>query len=383
MAPKAPDTLSPPEIDQSTAIRLLTTQLEMGVRLLKARPLTEDNHARWELNTRHHLAKAFGRGSPLILRVVDAGTRSTCPVDADKKWWEAYRLERLTAQATELSRALKLLGGEPTAEVPRLPKSEAPARAPKAAPKPAVQKPPPGRDAVFIDEPRSPVRPTTTRSGASASEAPDAGVAASDVFEGWPSEPPSAAVEPLPAAVPPPAPAKAASAAPPAQSTAPVDYFTGVACLNGHAVTGAAEAYPARATPRCKTCGIATLRACRECGVGLRGGQYSMRLDDRAEPPWAVPNYCHSCGAAFPWTRIKRDAIEATIAELQELEAAEREGLLALVPDTIADTPKTAVAVLRWQRAFSKLAGQTRSLVTDVLKQAAAPLVAQHLGLTS
>lgn len=390
MAPKPPDTLSPPEVDNSTAIRLLTSHLEVAVRLLKARPLTEDNHARWELNTRHHLAKAFGRGSPVILKVVDAGTRSVCPVGADKKWWEAYRLERLTAQATELSRAIKALGGDPQVEIPRLPKSEIPPRMAKPAPKPVVQKPAPEREPVFTDEPRSPVRPTTTRSGAS--DAPAASPAAADVatsadvFSGWPSEAPPAAVQPPPVHS---RPAVAASSAPSSQSAppppsaAPVDYFTGVACLNGHAVTGAAEAYPGRATPRCKTCGIATLRACRECGVGLRGGQYSMRLDDRAEPPWAVPNYCHSCGAAFPWTKIKRDAIEATIAELQELEAAEREGLLALVPDTIADTPKTAVAVLRWQRAFSKLTGQTRSLVTDVLKQAAAPLVAEHLGLTS
>jgi hypothetical protein len=106
-----------------------------------------------------------------------------------------------------------------------------------------------------------------------------------------------------------------------------------------------------------------------------------MQLGDRAEPAWSIPNYCHSCGAPFPWTALKRDAIEATIAELHELEETEREGLAVLVPDTISETPKTAVAVMRWQRSLAKLPAQTRALVVDVLKQAAVPLVAQHLGL--
>jgi hypothetical protein len=173
-------------------------------------------------------------------------------------------------------------------------------------------------------------------------------------------------------------------AASPAKASAPaasVEYFTGVACLNGHGLTGAAEAYPTRATPRCSRCGAGTLRACRECGVGLRGGLYAPRLDDRAEPAWAVPNNCHSCGAAFPWTRLKREALEATIAELEALEGSEREGLLALVPDAIAETPKTAVAVMRWQRALAKLAPETRSLASEVLKQAAVALVLDHLGI--
>jgi hypothetical protein len=172
----------------------------------------------------------------------------------------------------------------------------------------------------------------------------------------------------------------------PKEAAAPsrVDHFTGVACLNGHVITAAAEAYSTRAaTTRCKDCGAATIRICRECGVGIRGGRYTNRLDDRAEPEWAVPSYCHSCGAAFPWTRLKREAIEATIAELQELDATEREGLLAVVSDMVLETPKTAVAVMRWQRAFSKLPGPTRSLVSEVLRQAAVPLVAQHLGLAT
>jgi hypothetical protein len=95
-----------------------------------------------------------------------------------------------------------------------------------------------------------------------------------------------------------------------------------------------------------------------------------------------VPGYCHACGAAFPWARLRREAIEATIAELPEIDAIEREGLLAVVTDTIDETPKTAVAVMRWQRALAKLPAQTRSLVSDLLRQAATALVSEHLGLT-
>jgi hypothetical protein len=370
VAPKGQDTISPPQVDHTTAVRLLTAQVETAQRLLKARPLTDDNHARWELNTRHHLVKAFGRGSPMILKVVDAGLRSTCPLDADRKWWEEYRVERLTAQLAELLDALRHLGADLKIPIPRLPAREIQTRTPRPEPRN-----PPPKNAAPKTQPKPPeapapreLAPVDTETHSETLPSPAEIPSGIEVFAGWATE--SA----------PPAPASPPRAASPAPS---MDHFTGVACLNGHAVTGAAEAYPSRATPRCKTCGSTTLRACRECGVGLRGGQYSMRLDDRAEPAWEVPNYCHSCGSAFPWTRIKRDAIEATISELQELDAAEREGLIALVPDTIAETPKTAVAVMRWQRALSKLSPQTRSLIGDVLKQAAASLVAAHLGLES
>ena len=52
-----------------------------------------------------------------------------------------------------------------------------------------------------------------------------------------------------------------------------------------------------------------------------------------------------------------------------------------IVPDTIDETPKTAVAVMRWQRVLTMLSPPTRALVTDVLRQAALPVVVEHLGL--
>jgi hypothetical protein len=365
--PKAQDPVTPPQVDRTTAIRLLTGQLEGGQRLLETGSVSKDHHARWELLTRHQLAKAFGRGSPHILTVVDAGLRSECPVGADKKWWEAYRVERLGIQLTELAGMLRLLGADPKIAIPRSPRSALGPKVPRTPPKPVARKPaiapvaaptpPPALPEILEPEPEA-------ASVATALVEPESTTPA-DVFSKWESDAP-------------PAPASR-----PASSAPGMDFFTGVACINGHAVTGAAEAYPGRAAPRCKTCGATTLRACRECGVGLRGGPYAMRLDDRAEPPWSVPNYCHSCGGAFPWTGLRCDAIEAMISELHEIEAAERAGLLALVADIVHETPKTAIAVMRWQRALSKLPAPTRSLVSDVLKQAAVALVAQHLGLTS
>jgi hypothetical protein len=368
-------------VDRATAIRLLTAQLESGQRLLKARPLTEDDHARWGLNTRHHLEKAFGRGSPTILEVIEAGVRSTCPIDADRKWWETYRAERLTTQLLELATALRTLGADPKLAIALPPaKPEKQARRQVADPD------------LVPSKPEKPVRRTTTQSDSAAAKAatppPPAPVktlgpeehdelpqqpslidpepVSQDVFSGWGSDAPPAKPE-LPSVK-------------PAAAGASSEYFTGVACLNGHVVTGAAEAYPARVCPRCSRCGAGTFKTC-QCGTPLRGGVYSMRLDNRTEPVWIVPNYCHSCGAAFPWSRLKREAIEGTIGELTELDATDRTGLLALVPDTIDETPKTAVAVMRWHRALAKLPAQTRALVSDLLKEVAVPLVAKHLGL--
>jgi hypothetical protein len=363
-------------VDRATAIRLLTIQLETGQRLLKARPLGEEAHSRWGLNTKNHLEKAFGRGSPSIVAVIEAGGRTVLPIDADKKWWEAYRAERLTSQLGQLVAVLRLLGAEPNVTIPRLEKPRMPSSEPKVTPSRREPKTAPAEPRVAPSgrEP-DPVAPEAAPKVAAS--APESELLIALAEPGF-AEP--APENDLLIPIEEPEVAPRTESQPTTASTEP-EYFTGVACLNGHIITGAAEAYPGRATPRCRECGAAAVSACRDCGAGLCGGQYSGRLDNRAEPSWVVPNYCPSCGAAFPWTMLKREALEATIGELQELETAERDGLLALVPDTISETPKTAVAVMRWKRALAKLTAETRSLVTDVLNQSAVSLVVQHLGL--
>lgn len=71
-------------------------------------------------------------------------------------------------------------------------------------------------------------------------------------------------------------------------------------CRNGHVITDLLHTFPERARSHCERCGAATLDRCLTCGQELPGAIYVPQA-----PPVGSrrpPQYCSTCGAAFPWT---------------------------------------------------------------------------------
>ena len=100
-------------------------------------------------------------------------------------------------------------------------------------------------------------------------------------------------------------------------------YMNAELCLNGHLITGDIENEPEKTSKFCRECGAATVRACPECGASIRGDHiYEGTI------AWmTVPSYCHSCGAAYPWTIAKIAAAKEHAAEIEGLDEAERKQL--------------------------------------------------------
>jgi predicted RNA-binding Zn-ribbon protein involved in translation (DUF1610 family) len=75
-------------------------------------------------------------------------------------------------------------------------------------------------------------------------------------------------------------------------------------CRNGHVITDLLNSYPDRGLFHCDRCGAQTVDRCATCGEPIPGAIYVPGLPPAGSCP--APNYCASCGAAFPWTTRPR-----------------------------------------------------------------------------
>jgi len=144
-------------------------------------------------------------------------------------------------------------------------------------------------------------------------------------------------------------------------------------CLNGHATTGGVEYSPELTAKFCPTCGAETIRSCPSCQAKIRGDYYVPGFLPTAE--YTPPNHCFSCGAAFPWKTAKLKAAREQVADIEELDTAEKEQLQGAIDDLATGGARTELAASRFKRLMKK-AGQTvggglYKIVVDVASEAA------------
>ena len=153
-------------------------------------------------------------------------------------------------------------------------------------------------------------------------------------------------------------------------------YFNvGQACLNGHAVTSNADGE--LASDYCPHCGERTITQCPDCSENIRGYYVVPGVASFSE--WEPPNHCHACGKPYPWTERKAEALREAIEELDELSNAEKERLAKAIPDIIADTPKSNVAITRFKKAASKVGGLGSKMLWEMLKTVATEAVKKSM----
>jgi hypothetical protein len=157
-------------------------------------------------------------------------------------------------------------------------------------------------------------------------------------------------------------------------------YDVGLVCLNGHEVNSEFRSSPEFNAKFCKQCGEQTIHACPKCGVPIRGFYKVQGVIDLGHS-WSIPQYCHECGAAYPWRERKEKALATAIEELDELTAAERDKLKESIPDAIAETPKTEIAIARFKKAIIKAGVIGGKLLTDTLSKVAAEIVVKSMGI--
>jgi len=156
-----------------------------------------------------------------------------------------------------------------------------------------------------------------------------------------------------------------------------MEYDVGLACLNGHEINGSSQSKPEFNAKFCQECGELTINACPECGTKIRG-DYGDEWDG---VPWTLPKYCHDCGEPYPWTKRRMEALAAVIDELEQLNEDEQGKLKESIPDVTAQTPKSGLAVARFEKALAKAGEFGKKVLTESLSKVASVVVLRSLGI--
>ncbi len=141
-----------------------------------------------------------------------------------------------------------------------------------------------------------------------------------------------------------------------------VQYDVAQVCPNGHLITSYATKHPQCKQVFCETCGEETIMKCPKCGSLIRGGYNDFGGSLDSPPP-----HCIYCGAAFPWTELKRQAALDMVDELEDLKDKEKEMLKKSIDDIILDLPQTTVAATRLKKFFLKAGKGTASALRDIV----------------
>lgn len=146
----------------------------------------------------------------------------------------------------------------------------------------------------------------------------------------------------------------------------PDSYYTGLACMNGHAVTGTLEDMPACAARFCSRCGERTISACATCGTHIHGDYVPPKGYLHIVREYEPPAFCHNCGSPYSWTQRGLTAARGLIDE-SVLEDSDKETLLGSLDALTRDTPETPGAVLRYKRISTKMGEEAVGALKSIL----------------
>ncbi len=147
-------------------------------------------------------------------------------------------------------------------------------------------------------------------------------------------------------------------------------YQLGQICLNGHPITGSADAYPEFAKNFCPDCGQATITKCLKCEVNIQGSYYAPGV--LSYRGYESPAFCHNCGSPYPWTEEKLKAAQELIYEDEELSDDQKEILNKTLPDLVSETPRTQLAATRFKKIVNKAVNFTGEGLKQILIEIAA-----------
>jgi|TARA_R100000501_G_scaffold14324_1_gene25974 hypothetical protein len=97
--------------------------------------------------------------------------------------------------------------------------------------------------------------------------------------------------------------------------------------------------------------------------------------------PWEPNAHCHQCGAAYPWTQAKLDAVEELAAAIEELTSHERDVLRELTPHIIEDTPRTSPASFKIATIIGKLGGHAGTAMKKLFEEIAVEAAKSSFGI--
>ena len=134
-------------------------------------------------------------------------------------------------------------------------------------------------------------------------------------------------------------------------------------CLNGHVITSIGD--DSQFLKKfCSDCGAETIMSCKKCNTPIKG----LYLGDSfGLPHYDAPSFCDNCGQPYPWTLTKKEAAIELIDFADKLDDKEKDELKNSIDDLIKETPKTAIAELKFKKYVLKAGTEIGKGLKDIL----------------
>lgn len=135
-----------------------------------------------------------------------------------------------------------------------------------------------------------------------------------------------------------------------------METITGIAqiCLNGHIITDSSRSKELVRNKHCATCGEETVMTCLSCNNSIPVRITYTNIHGIGQD-YNKPNYCSSCGKAYPWTLRRTEAAKKLILLSERLSDSEKKELNDIVSDLVTFTPNTSVAQATFIKYFDKI----------------------------
>lgn len=156
-------------------------------------------------------------------------------------------------------------------------------------------------------------------------------------------------------------------------------YQSAQICLSGHVITSSTETSPELTAAFCDRCGSPTVAKCSHCQAAIRGfysvpGVLTLR-------EYVVPNFCHGCGVAYPWTEQRIRSAQELAAELDELSEEEKESLKNSISDLARETPNLDLAGMRYKKALKKMGKVGADALNGIMVNLLSEIAKKSIGL--
>ena len=150
-----------------------------------------------------------------------------------------------------------------------------------------------------------------------------------------------------------------------------MDFYPAYICENGHTISTSADSCYDK---HCFKCGAQVITSCPNCRSRIHGH------DRGVSGYYEVPAYCRGCGKPYPWTERAIQATIELLAEDDNITADECNRLIEVLPDTISETPRTQLAIVRIKKALKYLGEFAADGIRQFIIDFGCELVKKQLG---
>jgi hypothetical protein len=159
------------------------------------------------------------------------------------------------------------------------------------------------------------------------------------------------------------------------------EYDVAQICLNGHVVNIFATKDPAHNRKFCPDCGERTVLECPSCRVHIKGYYYVggdswlTGERDKLNRSHRVPQYCHNCGKAYPWTENRIQTAIQIFAEFGGLDDEEKKTIEDDIRNIARDVPQGELSAMRIKKIWQKYGKIAYNVIMEFASKTAAEIL--------